>query len=102
MELTVNEWKKIKGCSSIVQKTECVCDLQKTANTLYQENWYKYNNAYYSLIFNQVACVWLQRKDDKFVFAFKHYDVKQANSVIEYFNTQKDLVCRYIQLVKSK
>lgn len=102
MDLTLNEWKKIKCNSSIVTNTDCVCGLQHTANSLYQENWYKYKNAYYSLIFNQVACVWLQRKDDKVVFAFKHYDVKQSNSVVEYFDNQKDLVCRYVSLLRTK
>lgn len=102
MELTLNEWKIIKHNSSIVTNIDCVCDLQHTAKSLYQENWYKYKDSYYSLLFNQVACVWVQKKDNRTVFAFKHYDIKQNNAVIEYFLTQKDLVCRYVQLLRLK
>lgn len=102
MEITLKEWHKIKCVGASIGKSDCMCGLQQASNSLYQERWYKYGNAYYSLLFNQVACVWVQQKDDKRVFAFKHYNITQTSCQIEYFDNVKDLICRYIQLVKSK
>ena len=63
----------------------------------YLPKWFKWKNAYYSLLHNQPCCIYKKCKDNKCKIACRYMDVAQKNEYILYFNSAFEFKQWYIE-----
>jgi hypothetical protein len=94
MKNNLEDWRIICKCPESNEDFTRNLQFWNPAKT----KWYYYKEAYYSLLYNQICCIWIENGR----FYFRHYDVTQTREFIPIFDKFEDLKCYYKKLLNVK
>ena len=94
MKYTIEDWRMICQCPEACEEWTKNLTLWNPKKT----RWYYYNGSYYSLLFNQICCIWISEGK----YYFRHWNVTQSHEFIQVFDDLDSLKEYYKKILKVK